>query len=327
MKKIILVFFSTLILESLDASPQKNLNQKEVVELGKKLYFDPRLSADGTISCNSCHNLMGNGSDGRPSSVGVRGQVGGRKAPTVWNSKVYSAFFWDGRAPSLEEQAKGPLINPIEMAMKDHKEVEERLKKIGYTELFEKVFSKKDSVNIDNFATAVASFERSLFVQNSPYDKFLAGNKKAISEAAKRGYQLVQNTGCLACHNGPDFAGPQTASQGFFMKFPTIPDESIEKQYKLSEDLGRYQVTKQESDKNFWRVQSWRNVSLTAPYFHNGSVKTLHEAVRVMAKVQLNKELKSTEINDIVSFLDSLTSEFPKISLPELPMTKHEALF
>ena len=320
MKKTVAFLFASLSFHNMQAS-------SDLIELGKKLFFDPRLSADGTISCNSCHNLMGNGSDGRPGSVGVKGQIGARKSPTVWNSKAYEAFFWDGRAASLEEQAKGPLVNPIEMAMKDHKAVEDRLKKIGYTELFEKVFKTKDAVKIDNFATAVASFERSLFVQNSPFDKFLAGDKNAISEEAKRGYQLVQNTGCLACHNGPDFAGPQTKGQAFFMKFPTIPNAEIEKQYQISKDLGRYTVTKKESDKNFWRVQSWRNVSLMAPYFHNGKVKTLHEAVRVMAKVQLSKDLKANEINDIVAFLDSLTSEFPKISMPELPMIKHEALF
>ena len=299
----------------------------ELMELGKKLYFDPRLSQDGTVSCNSCHNLMSNGSDGRPGSVGVGGKVGGRKAPTVWNSEVYGAFFWDGRAASLEEQAKGPLVNPIEMAMKDHKAVEERVKKIGYAPFFEKVFNSKDAIKIDNIASAIAHFERSLFVRNSRFDQFLAGKKDALSEQAKRGYQLVQEVGCLACHNGPDFAGPQIPKQAFLMKFPTLPDPAIEKEYKISQDLGRYQVTKNDSDKHMWRVQSWRNVALTAPYFHNGAVKTLQEAVRVMAKVQLNRDLKSHEINDIVAFLDSLTSDFPKVSLPELPMLKHEALF
>ncbi len=304
-----------------------DIHDSELVELGKKLYFDPRLSADGTVSCNSCHNLMVNGSDGRPGSVGVGGKIGARKAPTVWNSKAYSAFFWDGRAASLEAQAKGPLINPIEMAMPDHRAVEERLKKIGYSPIFDKVFKTKDSVKIDNFALAVASFERTLFVRNSRFDQFLAGKKDAISERAKKGYQLVQDIGCLACHNGPDFAGPQTPDTPFLMKFPTVPELEIEKQYKISQDLGRYQTTRKDSDKNMWRVQSWRNVALMAPYFHNGAVKTLQEAVRVMAKVQLSRDLKGYEIDEIVAFLDSLTGEFPKITLPELPMIKHESLF
>ena len=271
---------------------------------------------------------MGSGSDGRPGSVGVGGQIGGRKAPTVWNSQVYSAFFWDGRADSLEAQAKGPLINPIEMAMKDHKEVEERVKKIGYQPIFDKVFKNaKNSVNIDNIAKAIAEFERTLFVRNSPFDQFLAGKTHAISEKAKRGYALVQSVGCVSCHNGQDFAGPQMGTTPFLMKFPTFPDAEIEKTYAISKDLGRYTVTKNDADKNMWRVESWRNVVLTAPYFHNGSAKTLHEAVRVMAKVQLNRVLKPEETDDIVAFLETLTGEFPTVAMPVLPRLKQESLF
>jgi cytochrome c peroxidase len=316
-----------LALLSFSGPALSNTAVSELSELGKKLFFDPRLSEDGSISCSSCHNVMGNGSDGRPGSVGIRGQVGGRKAPTVWNSQAYTAFFWDGRADSLEAQAKGPLTNPIEMGMIDHKAVEERLLKIGYAPEFEKVFKTKDSIKIDNFAKAVAEFERTLFVRNSKFDQFKAGKHDAISEDAKRGYKLIQEVGCVSCHNGVDFAGPQMGAQPFLMKFPMFADAAIEKQYNLSKDLGRYQVTKNDSDKNMWRVQSWRNVSLTAPYFHNGSVKTLHEAVLVMAKVQLNRDLKSKDIEDIVAFLDSLTGEFPKISMPTLPTPKFQAMF
>lgn len=319
-----LALFVALTLSAPALSSTKN---PELVELGKKLFFDPRLSADGTVSCNSCHNVMGNGSDGRPGSVGVGGQIGGRKAPTVWNSQVYSAFFWDGRADSLEAQAKGPLTNPIEMAMKDHKAVEERVQKIGYAPIFEKVFKSKDAVKIDNIAKAIAEFERTLFVRNSPFDTFQAGKKDAISEQAKRGYKLVQEVGCVSCHNGVDFAGPQLGKDPFLMKFPTFADEAIEKQYNISKDLGRYETTKKDSDKNMWRVESWRNIALTAPYFHNGSAKTLHEAVRVMAKVQLNKVLKPSEIDDIVAFLDSLTGQFPIVAMPVLPRQKYESLF
>lgn len=320
-------FLFVLLAISVPVQAIDTRNNEELIELGKKLFFDPRLSADGTVSCNSCHNLMANGSDGRPSSVGVGGKVGTRKSPTVWNSQAYNFFFWDGRAASLEEQSKGPLVNPIEMAMPNHKAVEERLHKIGYKALFEKVFKTKDAVKIDNFALAVASFERSLFVRNSRFDQFLAGKKEAITEQAKKGYQLVQDLGCMSCHNGPDFAGPQIPDSPFLMKFPTLPNNEIENQYKISQDLGRFQTTKKDTDKNMWRVQSWRNVALTAPYFHNGTVKTLQEAVRIMAKVQLNRDLKKQEIDDIVAFLDSLTSEFPKITLPELPMIKKESLF
>ncbi len=310
------------------SSPYAYTQNTTLVELGKQLYFDPRLSDDGTVSCNSCHNVMGNGSDGRPNSVGVKGQVGGRKAPTVWNSQVYSAFFWDGRADSLETQAKGPLSNPIEMAMKDHKAVEERVKIIGYEGLFEKVFHKKNAINIDNIASAIAAFERTLFTRNSPFDEFQAGKQNAISEQAKRGYKLIQEVGCISCHSGVDFAGPKMEKGvPFLMKFPTMPDEVIEKQYKISEDTGRFKTTNKDSDKHMWRVASWRNVALTAPYFHNGSAKTLDEAVRVMAKVQLNRVLKENEIKDIVAFLDSLTSKFPTITMPVLPLQKHKSLF
>lgn len=312
----------------LSLSPPAFSENHDLVELGKKLFFDPRLSDDGTVSCNSCHNVMGNGSDGRPGSVGVRGQVGGRKAPTVWNSKAYTSYFWDGRAGSLEAQAKGPLTNPIEMAMKDHKAVEERVKKIGYEPIFTSVFKSKDSVNIDNIAKAIAEFERTLFTRNSRFDAFQGGKKDAISEQAQRGHKLIQEVGCVSCHNGPDFSGPQlTEGTPFLMKFPMFADAAIEKQYQISKDLGRYNTTKKEADKNMWRVPSWRNIALTAPYFHNGSVKTLREAVRVMAKVQLNKELKANEVEDIVAFLDSLTSEFPKVAMPILPIQKHESLF
>jgi len=158
---------------------------------------------------------MGNGSDGRPGSVGVGGQIGGRKAPTVWNSQVYSAFFWDGRADSLEAQAKGPLINPIEMAMKDHKAVEDRVKQVGYEPIFEQVFKNKSSITIDNIAKAIAEFERTLFVRNSAFDRFKAGNQNAISAQAKRGYQLAQDVGCMSCHNGVDLRDLNWVSNPF----------------------------------------------------------------------------------------------------------------
>ncbi len=290
------------------------------VELGKKLYFDKRLSKTAEVSCNSCHNVMGNGSDGQSVSTGIQGLKGNRRAPTVWNSAFWQVQFWDGRAPSLEEQAKGPLINPIEMGMENHDAVVKRISKIpGYKSEFKKVFGQGDAITIDQVAQAIAAYERTLITPESAYDRYLKGDKKALTASAVRGMNLVKSVGCIACHSGPHFNGPAQAG-GFFMKFPLIPGSEYIKKYELDQDLGRYQVTHNEADKNLWRVPSWRNVEITGPYFHNGKVKTLDEAVRVMAKTQLGKDLKKNEVNDIVSFLKSLTGKRPPQTMPELPV-------
>lgn len=302
--------------------PKDNAQSVAKIELGKKLYFDPRLSKDGNISCNSCHNVMAGGDDDSSFSVGHKGQFGGRNAPTVWNSSYNTVQFWDGRAVSLEEQAKGPLTNPVEMAMEGHDVVVSRVKGYPqYVEEFTKVFGKNNPVTIDNLAKAIASFERTLVAYNSPYDKFKAGNKKAMSALAQQGMKLVEEVGCTACHSGVNFNGGENVKmgEGFYQKFPTFEDSAIEKQYAFSKDLGRYEVTKNADDKNMWRVPTWRNIEVTAPYFHNGSVKTLDEAVRVMAKLQLDKVLKPEETKAIVAFLNSLTGEFPKVTAPKLP--------
>jgi cytochrome c peroxidase len=303
-------------------SPLENQMTRAKVELGKQLFFDPRLSATGNVSCNSCHNLMAGGDDNLSTSIGVKGQTGKRSAPTVWNSGFLSALFWDGRAASLEDQAKGPMTNAIEMGMSSHDLVVSRLKSIpGYIKNFETVFGKK-GLTIDNVARAIASFERTLVTVDSPFDRFIKGDKTSLSEPAKNGFKLVQEIGCTSCHQGINFAGPSLPSgQGFYQKFPTFPDGNYEKKYKLEDDLGRYEVTKSDSDKHMWRVPTWRNVALTAPYFHNGSVATLEEAVQVMAKVQLKKELSNDNVREIVAFLESLTGRFPKIDMPRLPET------
>lgn len=298
--------------------PKENPPTKAKIELGKQLYFDTRLSHDGTISCNSCHNLMSSGEDNRPNSVGVGGKKGGRTSPTVWNSAFMGAMFWDGRAASLEEQAKGPMTNPIEMAMMTHDVVIDRLKQSPeYVKSFKAVFGGENPVTLDNAVKAIAAFERTLVTPNSPVDKFLKGNKNAISESAKRGMKLVQEMGCISCHIGPNYAGP--GGVALYMKFPTFPGSEYDSKYNLTKDLGRYEATKQDGDKNLWRVPTWRNVALTAPYFHNGSVATLDEAVRVMLKTQLNKTATDEQIGDIVAFLEGLTGEFPKMELPRLP--------
>jgi cytochrome c peroxidase len=308
--------------------PKDNPQTREKIELGKQLFFDPRLSVTGTVSCNSCHNVMSNGTDNRPVSLGAHGKPGDRNAPTVFNAAFRSVQFWDGRAASLEDQAKGPPMNPVEMAMPSEQMIEERIGSIpGYRREFEKVFGGSQPVTFDNIAKAIASFERTLITPGSPYDRYMAGDKAALSPEAQRGLKLFESTGCTACHSGPMFSGPtQPMGTGFYMKFPLFSDNPYVKQYNLAEDLGRYQVTHQEQDQHMFVVPSLRNVEVTAPYFHNGSVKTLDEAVRVMARTQLNKTLDEKDVQDMVAFLDSLTGEFPVITLPRLPETPNTTI-
>lgn len=302
--------------------PKDNPMTPAKIELGKQLFFDPRLSRPGTISCNSCHNVMAGGDDNRGLSLGFKSQLGGRSAPTVWNAAYQSIQFWDGRAPTLEEQSKGPLINPVEMGMDAHAVVISRVTKIkGYVDQFEKVFGK-DSMTIDNVAKAIAAYERTLITPDSAFDQFIRGNKKAMSAAQIKGFETFKTVGCVACHSGANFSGPALpVGTAFFQKFPTFPDAGLEKKFGFSKDLGHADVTKQEEDKHMFRVPTLRNVALTAPYFHNGSVQTLNEAVRVMAKLQLNRVLSDQEAGDIETFLGALTGKFPKQTMPRLPET------
>ncbi len=297
------------------------------VSLGKQLFFDPRISRSGTVSCNSCHNVMEAGEDDRPTAIGVDGKKGGRSAPTVWNAAYLSVQFWDGRAASLEEQAKGPMVNPLEMGMADHTAVVDRIAAIpGYQKAFRRAFGGSAPVTIDHIAEAIAAYERTLVTPRSAFDRAQAGETAAMTPAAKRGMTLVNTIGCTSCHNGPVFAGPPMAEgTGFFMKFPLYAGSTYETTYKLTDDLGRYTVTHDDADKNVWRVPMWRNVAITAPYFHNGSVPTLADAVRVMGKTQLNRDLSRAEVADIVAFLDALTGEFPAQTMPRLPAMPHES--
>lgn len=331
----VIAFFATFGVEgfAFEALPKKPLFPKNnsfapaKAELGKKLYFDPRISKTGTISCNSCHNVMLGGEDNRSFSFGVFGGKGGRSAPTVWNAAYNSVQFWDGRAASLEEQAKGPMVNPKEMGMDNHDLVIDRIRQIpGYVAEFKKVFGK-EGITIDQVAQAIATYERTLVTPDSPFDLYMRGKKSALSEQAVRGMKWVQTTGCLACHSGANFSGPKLPEgQGFYQKFPLIPGSEYDAKYQLTQDLGRFEVTQKEEDKNLWRVPTWRNIALTAPYFHNGSVRSLDEAVRVMAKTQLNKALADDQVKDIVAFLESLTGKLPEQSLPRLPTTPSSTL-
>ena len=297
-------------------APADNPTTEAKVELGQMLYHDPRLSSTGSVSCASCHNTMLGGEDNRPNSMGVNGQTGGRSAPTVWNAAFNAVQFWDGRAASLEAQAAGPVTNPIEMGMKNWDDVVARLKTIeGYQVAFEQVFGK-DSISKDNATKAIAAYERTLITPNSPYDKYVSGDKSVLTGQQVRGMNLAQELGCTSCHSGPAFNGP-----GMFQKFPVNSNPVFAAKYHFKDDKGLAEVTKKTDDENMWKVPTWRNIALTAPYFHNGAVKTLDEAVTIMAKTQLDKSLSKEQLADIVAFLNSLTGEFPKQKMPVLPAT------
>jgi len=286
--------------------PADNPMSAEKVELGKKLYFEPAISKSGHFSCNSCHNLATWGVDNQKFSIGHKWNHGGRNAPTVLNAAFWSKQFWDGRAPLLEDQAKGPPLNPVEMASDSEEAVVTRLKDAGYEPLFEKVFGKH-SLNYDNMAKAIAAFERTLLTPNAPFDKFVQG-KGDISKAAKRGMKKVAEIGCTSCHSGPLFTSNE------FVNFD------------YGTDTGLKSVTGKDEDDHVFRVQSWRNVAMTAPYFHDGSAATLEEAVATMAKVQLDTKLSKRDIADIVAFLETLTGDAPQITLPVLPRPTGKAL-
>lgn len=316
------VDWASMVLPDQPPIPADNPQSEAKIKLGKALFFDPRASSTGTVSCNSCHNVMEGGDDSRPNSFGVHGKQGGRGAPTVWNAAFLSVQFWDGRAPTLEEQAKGPVANPIEMGMAAPEDAMKRVRVMPeYQKMFEEAFGK-DAMTVDNAAKAVAAYERTLITPNAPFDKYAKGDKDAMTEQQVRGMNTFGELGCTSCHTGVAFAGPKMEmGQGFFMKFPTFPGSEYEEKYDLLSDPGRAEATKNDADKHMWRVPTLRNIALTAPYFHNGAVKTLDEAVRVMAKTQLNQDLSDDQAADLVAFLNALTGEFPTQTMPRLPVT------
>ena len=308
-------------------APEDNPTTDAKVTLGKMLFMDPRFSSTGTVSCNSCHNVMEGGDDSRTFSMGVHGKTGGRNAPTVWNSAFHSVQFWDGRATLLEDQAKGPVTNPVEMGVSEIEQAMDKVRAIpGYKVYFDEAFGE-DSMTVDNAAKAVAAFERTLITPNSAYDKFVKGDKKAMTAQQVHGMELFEATGCTSCHSGAAFNGPKMEfGQGFYAKFPTFSDNDFDKKYDLSADKGREEATGKTVDAHMYRVPTLRNITDTAPYFHNGSVNDLSEAVRVMARSQLNKDLSDKEVKDITAFLAALTGEYPEIIMPRLPATSGYSL-
>lgn len=282
------------------------------IELGKMLYFDPRLSASHAISCNSCHNVGLAGADAEETSIGHKWQRGARNAPTVLNAVFNTAQFWDGRAKDLEEQAGGPMVNPAEMASpKAH--VTEQLAAIpGYVSAFKTAFpGEAKPVTLQNAQKAIAVFEATLITPNAPFDKYLRGDASALNATQKQGLQLFMSKGCAACHNGVNVGGSMYAPFGVVEK----PGADL----LPAQDKGRFMVTKTAGDEYVFRSPTLRNIALTAPYFHTGRAWDLRQAVGVMGSSQLGAQLTADEIDKIVAFLGSLTGEQPKIVYPVLP--------
>ncbi len=288
---------------------------REKVELGRTLFFDKRLSADNTVSCATCHDPKFGFSDRLPVSTGIKGQKGTRSAPTVINRLYGKTQFWDGRAATLEEQAKGPLVNPIEMGMPDHDAVVKKLQGIkGYAAWFKEVFGR--DVTIDDAASAIAAFERTVVSDDSRYDQYIAGDKKALSASERRGFEVFSTKGrCAICHGGPNFTDEEFHNIGVGMN-------------KAQPDLGRYTQTKNEDDKGAFKTPTLRDIVSTAPYLHDGSEKTLDGVVAfydrggipnpnlhpLMEKLGLTKQ----ERKDLVAFMKALSGDrWRKIAPPK----------
>ena len=284
---------------------------EEKVVLGRMLYYDARLSKGQDVSCNSCHELSKYGVDNQPVSDGDKGQKGTRNSPTVYNAAGHFVQFWDGRAPTVEEQAKGPILNPVEMAMPNEKRALAVVDSMPeYVEAFQKAFpGEKHPVTFDNLAKAIGVFERKL-VTVSRWDKFLGGDQAALTDAEKAGLNKFLDAGCQNCHNGIYVGGSMFQKLGL-----AIPWDN-------ANDPGRFAVTKQEADRMVFKVPTLRNVEKTAPYFHDGSIATLDEAVRQMANHQLARTLSKEEADSIVTFLKALTGELPTEYIKEPPLPK-----
>jgi cytochrome c peroxidase len=280
------------------------------VTLGRILYYDPRLSANQKISCNTCHPLDAYGTESKSVSTGHKHQKGNRNAPTVYNAAGHFVQFWDGRAPTVEEQAKGPITNPVEMAMPSNSAAVQVIKSMPeYVALFQTAFPKdKDPVTFDNMALAIGAFERGL-VTPSRWDALIEGDQAALTDAEKSGFNTFAATGCQWCHYGPYVGGSVYQRLGVMKPWP------------IQTDQGRYQVTRVETDKMVFKVPSLRNIKKTGPYFHDGSVPTLDLAVRNMAVHQRGVTLNDAQVKSIEIWMDSLTGQVPMsyIKAPELP--------
>lgn len=277
-----------------------SVNQKKAT-LGEKLYNDTRLSADNSVSCAACHQLHKGGTDRLPVSTGIKSQNGPINSPTVYNSEHNFVQFWDGRAKNLQEQALGPVENPLEMGEKWPNVVEKIKADKEYAAAFKELYDGK--VTKENVADAIAEFERTLVTPGSRFDDYLGGNKNALTEQERRGYELFKEKGCTACHSGSYFGGTSYQVMN--------PQYFKDRGGKLTDaDLGRFNVTKKPADKHMFKVPMLRNVAVTAPYFHDGNPKTLEEAVKLMSKYQLGQEMKDQDAKAIAAFLKTLTGTY-----------------
>ena len=278
-----------------------------MVELGKKLFFDPRLSRSGFISCNSCHNLSMGGTDNIKTSIGHNWQRGPINSPTVLNSSMNVAQFWDGRAKDLQEQAGGPIANPGEMAFTHELAIDVLASIPAYRAEFRQVFGQ-DKLSIEQVTRAIAAFEEVLVTPDSRFDQWLSGKKSALTKDELAGYQLFKSSGCIACHNGPAVGGNSFQKMGIVEAYKTAMTAE-----------GRFAVTGKDADRFNFKVPTLRNVELTYPYFHDGEAATLTQAVDVMGRLQLGRTFTADENAKLVAFLKTLTGRQPHILLPILP--------
>jgi len=282
------------------------------VELGRMLYFEPRLSRSHNLSCNTCHLVGLGGVDVGETSLGHEWQRGGRNAPTVLNAVYNLAQFWDGRAEDLEEQAGGPIQNPIEMAITAEHAVEQLRGIPGYVTKFNQVYPEAtEPVTFDNLIKAIAAFEATLITPNAPFDRYLKGDAQALTPEQKEGLQLFIDKGCAGCHGGINLGGASYSPFGLVER----PEPDI----LPPEDKGRFEVTRTENDEFVFKVPSLRNIELTAPYFHSGKVWDIREAVVIMGSSQLGVTLTETDVDGIVAFLLTLTGDQPEVMFPILP--------
>lgn len=310
-----LIVGSLLALSALSASAAlldsvnipKTPQQEAKIELGKMLWFDPRLSLSGKVSCNTCHDLSTNGADTKPLSIGYAGRKGTVNSPTVFNAEKQIAQFWDGRAKTLAEQATGPITNPLEMAMTPEL-AEGVIRSVpGYRPYFEKAFGSKNPT-FSEIAEALAAFETTLTTPNAPFERYLKGDKNALTQQQIDGLKLFRRSGCIRCHSGNLLGG--TSFQKVGSVRPYVTDNSSK---------GRMDVSGKPWDEMMFKVPTLLNVERTAPYFHDGAVKTLPDAVKKMADIQLDMNLSEKQVEEIVAFLESLNGELPKIEKPTLP--------
>ena len=294
------------------------------VAMGKALFFETRVSSDGRLGCATCHNPAYHGADALALSVGIHGKVLPRNAHTVFNTSLLMAQHYGGNRATVEEQAFKALLSPVAYGNTSNEQVETKLIKLGYESLFKAAYpGDEKAVSVENWSKAIGAYERTLLTP-SPFDKFLKGDAQALSKTAKLGLEKFINVGCAGCHNGVTVGGQSYQKFGITQDYWTVTGSTPKDAFN-GYDKGRFHDTKNEADAFMFKVPQLRNVAVTAPYFHDGSVATLPQAVRVMAQLQLGKQLSDDDVMQIVSFLESLTGNIPEdfAKVPRLPAAPH----